>query len=194
MNKLTLYCAVCGEELVKEHDSIMMLDLWKCKKCNYILTNPNTIDISFKSKGLAKALSNLCPYPFEFDGVKCSSMEAFIQSLKVQDTEVQKDICSKTALFCYNIRYMFNDWRETGTVYWQGKSIKRQDEEYMVLLRRAYQSLLNQSPIFYYALKKTKIEGYTLMHSIGCTDPSETLLTPNEFTAILDHLIKTCID
>ena len=120
-------------------------------------------------------------------------MEAFIQSLKVRDIEVQDDVCSKTALFCYNIRYMFDDWRKTGTVYWQEKAIKRQDKEYFLLLTKAYESLLKQSPLFYYALKKVKTNGYTLIHSIGCDDVDETLLTPNEFTAILDHLIKDCI-
>jgi len=190
MSTLTLYCPTCGEELVKKHDDIANYDLWKCKKCHYILTNPNTIDISFKSKGIAKALSNLCPYPFQFEGINCSCMEAFIQSLKVQDIAVQEDVCFKTGLFCYNIRYMFDDWRKTGTVYWKGKPINRQSKDYLMLITRAYEALLNQSPIFHYALSKVKENGYMLKHSIGCEEISETLLTPNEFTAILDYLIK----
>lgn len=194
MKKTQLFCPHCGTELIAKEDPIMKYVIYICEKCKYSLTNPNIIDISFKAKGLAKALSNLCAYPFEFEGIKCSSMEAFIQSLKVKYIDVQEDVCSKTGPFCYNIREMFDDWRETQTVYWKGKEICRHSKEYIDLLIKAYKALVNQSPIYYYALKKAKDNGYILDHSIGCKDSSETLLTPKEFMDILNYLMKHYID
>jgi len=193
MKELKHYCPKCGKELIDKSSHVKKFFLLICEDCTYCISNPNIIDISFKSKGLAKALSNLCPYPFEFDDVKCSSMEAFIQSLKVKYPDVQEEICSKTGPFCYNLREMFDDWRETGNVYWKGKEICRQSKKYIMLLTRAYEALWNQSLIFRYALIKVKENGYILDHSIGCDDPSETLLTPKEYMGLLDHLMKDCL-
>lgn len=192
MNNLKLYCPECGSVLANRIGSSM----YECinPSCTYKLNENNTIDISFSSKGLSKALSNLCPYPFEIDGVKCASMESFIQSLKVEDAKMQADVCSKTGPFCYSIREMFNDWRTTQTVYWKGKPINRQSDDYFLLLKEAYDKLLEQSPIFRYALTEVKKHNYSLTHSIGCTDKTQTLLTPDEYITLLEHLIKRYIN
>lgn len=183
MNNLKFYCPKCGKELIP-FSSIY----YYCESnaCDYKLFEKDTIDISFKSVGIAKALSNLCPYPFTIDGINCSSMEAFIQSLKVKDEETQKDICTKNGPFCYSIRTVFDDWRINQKVYWKGKEIDRHSDDYMNLLRRAYKALYNQSPIFREAISKSK--GYNLIHSIGCTDDRETLLTPDEYMNLLYEL------
>lgn len=47
-----------------------------------------------KSASPANMLSNLYPHAFEMDGVKCASMEGFLQALKYEDDETQKDICA----------------------------------------------------------------------------------------------------
>lgn len=194
MNGLNYYCPKCGEKLVDRSNRTDELScLYVCDSCKYSLTDPNVLDISFKTQGLSKALSNLCPYPFEFDGVQCSSMEAFLQSLKTKDPVVQKDICAKSAVFCYKLRPMYDDWRKTQTLYWRGKEICRHSEEYHLLLTRAYEALLKQSPLFCYALKKAKENNYILKHSIGCKDPSETILTPDEYMALLEHLMSECL-
>ena len=173
------YCPKCGSIL----DSLQ-----KCTNltCDYQLFGTNTIDISYKAKGIAKALSNLAPYPFTFDDVLCSSMESFIQSLKVQDINVQKDICAKSGLFCNSIKDMFGDWRENQIVFWKGKAIKRDSEGYIELIQNAYDFLYIQSPLFRFALRSSK--GYNLIHSIGLQDKTQTLLTEEEFISILDNL------
>ena len=54
----------------------------------------NTLDI--RSNGLypSNVLSNLCSNGFRFDGMVCGSMEGFLQSLKRQDLDKQRQICS----------------------------------------------------------------------------------------------------
>lgn len=187
MNKLTLYCPKCGNELISYEKG-----LYKCQKsnCNYTLTGQNVIDISFKSKGIAKALSNLCPYTFKIAGVECASMESFIQSLKLKDPLLQEDICNKTGPFCYSIRTMFDDWRLTQKVYWRGKEYDRHSPEYILLLQKAYSKLYFYSDIFKYAINKAKDGNYTLIHSVGCTDKHETLLTPQEYIDLLHYVMN----
>lgn len=187
MSKFVPYCPKCGKELISYGNS-----LYKCPNigCNYTLIGENVIDISFKSKGIAKALSNLCPYPFKIDGTECASMESFIQALRVKNSFLQEDICKKAGPFCYSIRTMFDDWRITQKVYWKGIEYDRHSPKYIELMQKAYSNLYSFSPTFKYALNKAKAEKYTLIHSVGCTDKNETLLTPQEYIDLLKYLVE----
>lgn len=40
------------------------------------------------------ALSNFAPHPFVIDGVKCNSMEGFLQSLKFESQDMQQFVCT----------------------------------------------------------------------------------------------------
>lgn len=68
-------------------------------------------------------------------------------------------------------------WREQ-KLYQQGKVIDRHGDEYQELLDRAFDSLSENSG-FRRALLAT--HNATLQHSIGKKNPSETILTRNEF-------------
>lgn len=121
MNNFKPYCPKCGAPLTTGANT-----LYYCSdyvNCYYTLDEENTIDIGYKGKGISKALSNLCPYPFVIDGIFCSSMESFIQSLKVQAPDVQEDICSKSNIFCYSLREMLDDWRTTQTLLTENEYI-----------------------------------------------------------------------
>lgn len=59
--------------------------------------NPETNTLDIRSNGLypSNVLSNLCSNAFVFDGVECGSMEGFLQSLKQQDRERQRQIIGR---------------------------------------------------------------------------------------------------
>lgn len=40
------------------------------------------------------ALSNFAPHAFTIDGIKCASMEGFLQSLKFENPEMQRQVCT----------------------------------------------------------------------------------------------------
>lgn len=145
------------------------------------------MDISSGSGYPASSLSNFAPHEFEIDGVKCASMEGFLQSLKFQNPEMQKYVCSlvgKAAKF----KGKNKKWQKTGNLYWQGKVIKRDSERYQELLDNAYNALAkNQS--FKKALLATG--NATLTHSIGKTKISETILTKTEFVSRLTKIKTT---
>ena len=98
------------------------------------------MDISSGSGYPASALSNFSPHPFEIDGVQCNSMEGFLQALKFESEEMQKYVCTlvgKAAKF----KGKKKKWYKKQELYWNGKTYKRDSEEYKNLLNRAYNRL-----------------------------------------------------
>jgi len=148
------------------------------------------MDIASKSGYPASALSNFAPHPFVFDGVRCASMEGLLQALKFKNPLMQEHICTlvgKKAKFSGKKK----TWYRTQTLWWKGKPIKRNSDEYQELLDRAYDALaLNTG--FRKALLAT--HNATLTHNIGGTDPKKTILTRSEFCSRLTKLRRRMID
>lgn len=144
----------------------------------------NTLDIRSNGQYPSGVLSNLCSNGFRFDGMVCGSMEGFLQSLKHQDRDKQRQICSMKG---GNARKRsVNSWQTDQIVWWKGQAIDRQSGEFQTLIRRAYQAMFDQSERFRAALMQTR--GVTLTHSSGETDPYKTILTSQEFCQILTEL------
>lgn len=174
-----LICPVCGKV------ASVFEEYYHCLECGWN-SMYNTADISYKDN-LSAPLSNLFPHKFVIDGVECQSMESFIQSLRERDIELQKSICSDySGMMAYKMRLALNDWRKEGDVYWQGKTICRYSDEYTLLMTKAYDCLFEQNILFKTVLKRFK--DYHLIHSIGCDDISETLLTEHEYRYQLNRL------
>ena len=139
------------------------------------------MDIGSGSGYPSSTLSNFSPHGFVGDGVECASMEGFLQSLKFQDPEMQKHVCSlvgKAAKF----KGKKKKWWKTQTLYWQGEAIPRDSERYQELLDKAFNALAENSS-FKRALLAT--QNATLTHNMGKKKTSETVLTKNEFTSRL---------
>ena len=144
----------------------------------------NTLDIRSNGKYPSCVLSNLCSNGFRFDGMVCGSMEGFLQSLKHCDLDKQRQLCQMKG---GNARKRsVASWQTDQIIWWKGQAIDRQSEDYQVLLRRAYQSMFEQSERFRAALMATR--GMTLTHTTGETDPFKTILTASEFSRILTEI------
>lgn len=144
----------------------------------------NTLDI--RSNGLypSNVLSNLCSNGFRFEGMVCGSMEGFLQSLKQQDRDKQRQICSMKG---GNARKRsVTSWQTDQIVWWKGLAYDRQSDDYQKLIRRAYQAMFDQSERFRAALMQTR--GITLIHSSGEENPYKTILTEQEFCTILTEI------
>ena len=140
-----------------------------------------TMDIGSGSGYPSSNLSNFSPHGFVVDGVECASMEGFLQSLKFQDPEMQKHVCTlvgKAAKF----KGKKKKWWKTQTLYWQGEAIPRDSDRYQELLDKAFNALAENSS-FRRALLAT--QNATLTHNRGKKKISETVLTKNEFTSRL---------
>ena len=138
-----------------------------------------TIDIYSKGDYPASVLSNFHPNEFCIDGVRCGSMEGFLQSLKFRSEKKQREIAAlkgREAKWAARRKFF---WRLTGRVRWQGRSIKRTGAEFSSLVLRAYALMYEQSASFRGALDSTV--GVTLTHSIGKHSKQKTILTEEEF-------------
>jgi len=129
----------------------------------------------------ASKLSNFEHYAFEIDDIPCNSMEGFLQSLKFQDPEKQKEVCllvGKKAKF----KGKKKKWWVPQKLYWMGIEYDRHSEDYQALIEKAYQCLArNQN--FVKVLLDTGESVIT--HSEGKKDPFKTILTEDEFCSIL---------
>lgn len=80
------------------------------------------LDIHSKSSWPGKALSNFFPHRFEIDGVTCGSMEGFLQSLKCQNAEIQRRICSLAGIGAKFAGQLQPDWKVSQLLWWQGQA------------------------------------------------------------------------
>lgn len=142
------------------------------------------VDIWSKNTYPANILSNLYSNSFSFDDVECGSMEGFLQSLKYKDTALQRLICSKNGKDAKESTT--SEWQTYQVVWWKGKPINRQSDEFIQLIRSAYEALFCQNEEFHNALMSTK--GKTLFHCRGEQDPEKTILTEQEFCQILTDI------
>lgn len=139
------------------------------------------MDIGSKCGYPASSLSNFSPHPFEIDGVKCNSMEGFLQSLKFESLDMQEYVCSLVG-YAAKKKGRNKNWNQKQILYWRGVEYKRLSNEYQELLDRAYDELsLNTG--FQNALLATNNSSIT--HSIGKNKESETVLTEREFCSRL---------
>lgn len=149
------------------------------EKGKYIPECEKWINIGYAISGsFSKTLSNLYPYEFNFRGFHLHSLEAFFQSLKFENSEIQKLIFTYSGTDAYHIQATSDySWKESGYVYWQGQPLKRDSAEYDLLVDEAYISMA-QNPLYRQALKNvTK----PLIHSMGKPSKTETLFTRYEF-------------
>ena len=150
----------------------------------WLVWRGKAVDIWSKSEYPADVLSNLCSNGFRFDGMVCGSMEGFLQSLKQQDKDKQRQICSMKGK---NAKKMTSTgWQTDQVVWWKGVAIDRQSDDYLQLVRRAYQAMFDQNERFRTALMSTR--GMTLFHCRGESNPFKTILTEKELCHILTEM------
>ena len=142
------------------------------------------LDIWSKSPYPANVLSNLCSNGFRFEGVLCGSMEGFLQSLKYQNIDKQRQICSMKGKNAKNMTS--THWQTDQIVWWKGIAINRQSLDFQDLIRRAYQAMFEQNERFRIALMSTR--GMKLYHSQGEQNSFKTILTESEFCSTLTEI------
>lgn len=132
----------------------------------------------------ANALSNFSPHPFTLDGILCNSMEGFLQALKFDKEHVQVEVCKlvgRAAKFRGKKRN--KAWQSKQTLWWKGKPYLRSGQAYLNLIRRAYETMFDQSKNFRDALRASGKAVFT--HSIGHNKMEQTVLTEREFCYFL---------
>lgn len=139
------------------------------------------MDIGSKHGYPASALSNFSPHPFivvwrEFT-LECNSMEGFLQSLKFKNPNMQKYVATLVGYMAKK-KGREKNWKVQGILWWNGEPIDRFSVEYQDLLDVAYDALATNNS-FRNALLAS--ENSVLIHTMGKSNPTETILTKSEF-------------
>jgi predicted NAD-dependent protein-ADP-ribosyltransferase YbiA (DUF1768 family) len=137
----------------------------------------------------AAELSNFTPRTFTFRGLLANSMEGLLQGLKFRDSEKQKQVMllvGKAAKF----KGKKQRWWLDQTLFWQGSEIKRDSEEFQLLLDEAFAALFTQNEGARATLLATGTAIIT--HTMGKQDPLTTVLTEQEFVSRLMR-IRACL-
>lgn len=142
------------------------------------------MDIGSNGSYPSNALSNFAAHEFYIDGVRCASMEGFLQSLKFSNPEMQEHICTLIG-FGAKKAGQDKDWKKHQILYWRGQKIPRRSQAYQDLLDRAYLELFKNEG-FRNALRAAGNATFT--HSCGKRKEGETVLTIREFCHRLNWL------
>lgn len=144
------------------------------------------MDVGSNAPYPAGKLSNFTGFEFEFDGVKCASMEGLLQSFKFENLDAQRQTCKLVGFQAKKKGKGRNKrWKSMQTLWWDGVAYSRKGKEYQNLLNRAYNALYTNET-FKKALEDSGKAIFT--HSIGWNNKKETVLTESEFCKRLQHL------
>jgi hypothetical protein len=148
------------------------------------------IDInSGSSNPVAARLSNFTLRTFDFDGIKCLSIEGVLQSFKFDDgVALQRQICVMPPKKAKQMGSEFPGWKIDQKLYWNNQEFDRHGPDYQVLLTRLYNEAYQQDPKFKDDLLALGVEEFC--HSIGKSDPNDTVLTEQEFIFQINRLRK----
>jgi len=150
------------------------------------------MDVLSTARYPASQLSNFAVHPFVMDGVLCSSMEGFLQSLKFENPVEQELVCCMSGMAAKRKGATMNaEWQASGVLWWRGIPYGRHDKRYEAICR-AYDSMFEQSVMFRKALCAAGDEEFD--HSVGEDDPSKTTITRMAFCAQLERLRKRLRD
>lgn len=144
----------------------------------------NVINIKFSGNDLEKKLSNMYQYDFSLDGIKFSSFEGFLQSLKTPIPSEKRKIWKMYGFHAWKYGQQF-DWTIDQKLYWKEQVIMRDSVEYTKLIERAYDRLLKNVEYKHNLLESL---GSTLDHTVGKSDKTKSLLTKTEYIYNLNRL------
>ena len=145
------------------------------------------VNVGYKIHGaLPKALSNLFQYEFYFKGFKLKSIESIFQCFKIKNKKKQRYLFNYYGLNSNNIKIAYDyNWRIEKKVYFQGKAIDRNSEEYVNFIDELYISAI-QNPLYRNVLKN--VGDKYILHAMGEISRDETVFSRSEFEYELNAL------
>lgn len=143
------------------------------------------IDINSQGQYPANVLSNLHCKPFMMDDEWFGSIEGLLQGCRIKHVIDQRQAFRLHGIAAKRIGAKYPIGKNQ-IMYYRGVKFNRHSEFYSKLLHRAFEKCFAQNDTFKDALAECK--DFELIHSIGKTDPTDTILTNDEFIGILNML------
>lgn len=142
------------------------------------------IEVDSRLPWPSNALSNFAAYEFVYKGILFASLEGFLQGLKCEDPEEQLNIFYMSGIQAKRAGQKHN--KKSDTLWFQGKRFSRYSEFYQNLLKDVYLACAFQNYDYRNALCFTAGSGFK--HTVGKKDPSDTILTEQEFVSLLEYV------
>lgn len=144
------------------------------------------IDIAVANRYPGKIVSNIEENAFVLDGVACTSMESFLQSLKYKNEAEQITVCNMNGKLAQSAGCRKLMWRFFRKVYWKSKVYKLQSDEFHKLIDRAFEEMYWQNSVYRQALSDLKNAKIT--YSIPQEQSKHAVLSEYEICRRLDML------
>lgn len=133
----------------------------------------------------SQSLSVFSKFAFAIDGVKCISVESFLQSLKFKNVEKQKSICDMPPEQARKLGNKKKWWKRTGNLWWKGNKIKRTSSEYQALLNRVFDELYKNNDFTRVLMDCGNIE---IIKVADATSSQNVILSEDEFVSRLINM------
>lgn len=145
------------------------------------------IDINSGSKYPEVArLSNFTSRFFVFDYIGCAGIESVLQALKEPDPYKQAFLCALPSREAKRVGTKLTGWKVTQELHWKGVAYPRHSRKYLCLITLIYDAAFAQDPSFKEDLLRVGTKD--IYHSLGKSDPRETVLTEVELIYQLHRL------
>lgn len=176
-------------EYCKQHKndvSVQIHDEAELRSIFRLATKMEKIEIDSKGVYPACVLANEVAHPFVLDGVKCESMESFLQALKYRNQAEQIEICETDGENARALGDKKMGWKIFKTVWWKGTAYGVFSDDLQVLIDRAYMALYSQNEDFQEALRD--MGRAEINYETGEFDMRDAVLTEYNFVRRLERL------
>lgn len=149
----------------------------------------STINAALKSDDpRGRILSNLSAHGFVLDGVRCESVEGFIQGIKLAPGDPRRE---ETFALVGIPAWKMRVHAKGEYVWWGGKTIPYNSPEHRALIRRAIEAKFAQNRDALEALKQTR--GFTIIHHTSVPESPNTSLPAVLYCKILTDIREAAL-
>ncbi len=151
------------------------------------------LDIKARGSYPANVLSNFAPTSFELDGVKINSMEGFLQSLKSENPERQKEICAMHGFEAKTASHALKQSTDDILYFWNGKAFTKYSQEFKDLVRdiSAVQKEAGGKPFKFHGYDVATVNSFLMaIRSSDVAEQKALSMTPQEDIKAVSKTVK----
>lgn len=143
------------------------------------------LDCNLCMEFASNSLSAFSKFYFTIDGVKCISVESFLQSLKFKNIKKQQLICDMPPEQAVKLGNKKKLWKQTDNLWWKGNKIKRSSSDYQLLLNCVFDELCKNNNFIRVLMDCGNIEILRTVNTIG---RHSVMLSEDEFVSRLVNM------
>lgn len=127
---------------------------------------------------------------FDFDGVYVRGLEGFLQGVKFEDEEMQKECCSLVGAKAWKFgrENDKDEWKKSQKLFWKGVEMEREGDEYAVLIEEFFDAVYKGVNVNRDKLLLSGDLRLSHSNSLAHGDRKNTILAHQEFIGNLNRI------